>query len=204
MGGGTTTISGFSDNQVMFVDSVPVGGDHVTKDIAKGISAPVVDAERLKSLHGSAISTPSDDQEYLKVPLVGSDENEPNQIPRAMLVSIVRPRLEEIFELVRSKLDENGFDKSSGMSVVLTGGTSQLTGVSELASSILNKQVRLGRPINIKDMPESVNGPAFSVCAGLVEFTLNKRFQMQNTKKEPFNFIGGRFGRLGQWLRDHI
>ena len=204
MGGGTTTVSVFFDNQVMFVDSIPVGGNHVTKDIARGLSAPLAYAERMKNLYGSAIPTPSDDQEMIRIPIVGEDDTESNQVPRSMLVGIVRPRLEEIFELVRSKLNQAGFDKVAGRRVVLTGGASQLTGVTNLATAMLDKQVRVGRPINIKGLAESANGPAFSVCAGLVQFTFNKRSNAAIPIAGTLEIPGSRFGWLGQWLRDNI
>ena len=204
MGGGTTSISVFLDNQLMFADTIPIGGDHVTKDIARGLSTPYAYAERMKNLYGSAIPTASDDHESIRIPLVGEDENEFSQVPRSMLVGIVRPRLEEIFELVCSKLNSAGFHKVTGRRVVLTGGASQLTGLTNLATTVLDKQVRVGRPINIEGLAESVNGPAFSVCAGLVQLTYNERSEAVFPMARRLEFSGNRFGRLGQWLRDNI
>ena len=204
MGGGTTTISVFFDGEVLFVDSLPVGGAHVTNDIARGLSAPVAYAERMKTLYGSANPTPSDDQEHFKIPLVGEEESGSNQVPRSMLVGIIRPRIEEIFELLRDRLDETGFNKIAGRRVVLTGGASQLTGVGELASAILDKQVRLGRPANITGLADSANGPAFSVCAGLIDFALSDRSEVAVPSTRSLEVPVGRFGRLGQWLRENI
>ena len=204
MGGGTTTVSVFFDGEVLFVDSLPVGGAHVTNDIARGLSAPVAYAERMKTLYGSANSTPSDDKEHFKIPLVGEEESGSNQVPRSMLVGIIRPRIEEIFELLRDRLDETGFNKIAGRRVVLTGGASQLTGVGELASAILDKQVRLGRPVNITGLADSANGPAFSVCAGLIDFALSDRSEAAVPSTRSLEAPVGRFGRLGQWLRENI
>jgi len=204
MGGGTTTISVFFDGEVLFVDSIPVGGAHVTNDIARGLSAPLAYAERMKTLYGSAVASPSDDQELIKIPLVGEGEEESNQIPRSMLVGIVQPRLEEIFEMAKQRLDETGFDQVAGRRVVLTGGGSQLTGVAELAGTMLNKQVRIGRPVNIPGLAESANGPAFSVCAGLVQYAIKERSEEAMPSFGTIEVPASRFGRLGQWLRDHI
>ncbi len=204
MGGGTTTVSVFFDGEVLFVDCLPVGGAHVTKDIARGLSAPVAYAERMKTLYGSASPSPSDDKEHFKIPFVGEEENGSNQVPRSMLVGIIRPRIEEIFELLRDRLDETGFNKIAGRRVVLTGGASQLTGVGELASAILDKQVRLGRPVNITGLADSANGPAFSVCAGLVDFALSDRVEAAVPPTRYLEAPAGRFGRLGQWLRENI
>ncbi|MDP7625325.1 MAG: cell division protein FtsA, partial [Rhodospirillales bacterium] len=104
MGGGTTDLSVFFDGEIVYTDSVPFGGNHVTNDIARGLSTPVSYAERMKTLYGSAVPSPSDDQEAIKVPLVGEEDDGENQISRSMLVGIIRPRIEEIFELVREKL----------------------------------------------------------------------------------------------------
>ena len=121
-----------------------------------------------------------------------------------MLVGIIRPRIEEIFELLRDRLDETGFNKIAGRRVVLTGGASQLTGVGELASAILDKQVRLGRPVNITGLADSANGPAFSVCAGLVDFALSDRVEAAVPSTRYLEAPAGRFGRIGQWLRENI
>ena len=204
MGGGTTTVSVFFDGEVLFVDSIPVGGAHVTNDIARGLAIHLVDAERMKALYGSANPSPSDDQELIKVQLVGEEQGETSQVARSMLVGIIRPRLEEIFELVRDKLDETGFNKIAGRRVVLTGGASQLTGVADLASAMLDKQVRLGRPVNIEGLAESVNGPAFSVCAGLIDFALSDQVEAVTPSARSMEVPSGRFGRLGQWLREYI
>ena len=106
--------------------------------------------------------------------------------------------------LLRDRLDETGFNKIAGRRVVLTGGASQLTGVGELASAILDKQVRLGRPANITGLADSANGPAFSVCAGLIDFALSDRSEVAVPSTRSLEVPVGRFGRLGQWLRENI
>jgi cell division protein FtsA len=186
MGGGTTDISVFFDGEVVYTNSVPLGGNHVTNDIARGLSTPLTHAERMKTLYGSAISSASDDQEFIKVPLVGEADDGENQIPRSMLVGIIRPRIEEIYELVREKLEPTGFEKAGARRVVLTGGGSQLTGVQELAAEMMDKQVRLGQPYYVKGLAESVSGPAFSAPAGLIQFVLKERKAMSMTSSPTF------------------
>ncbi len=207
MGGGTTTIAVFQGGHLMHTDTIPVGGVHVTNDIARGLSTPLMHAERMKTLYGSALPSPSDDREILKVPLVGEDEDgATNQVPRSMLVQIIQPRLEETFELVRSHLEAGGFDKVAGRRVVLTGGAAQMQGVRDLAAMVLDKQVRLGRPVGMQGLPEATNGPAFATCAGLLRYALLNA-QTETTGKaartaEPEN--SGRFGRLSSWLRKNF
>jgi len=206
MGGGTTTIAVFEGGHLVHTDSIPLGGMHVTNDIARGLSTPLAQAERLKTLYGSAVSTPSDDREILKVPLVGEDEDgAANQVPRSTLVHIVRPRLEETFELVRGQIEAAGFDRMASRRVVLTGGASQLQGVRELAALVLDKQVRLGRPAGFHGLPESTSGPAFATCAGLL------RYAVQNQAEGPAHEsrmaeaeAGNTLGRLGGWLRKNF
>ncbi|MDP6109501.1 MAG: cell division protein FtsA, partial [Rhodospirillales bacterium] len=127
-----------------------------------------------------------------------------NQIARSMLVGIIRPRIEEILELVCGKLEETGFDNVAGPRVVLTGGASQLTGVRELTGEILNKQVRMGGPANLSGLAESANVPAFSAAAGLIQFTLNERAAAAIPSLRTLEAPNSRLGRIGQWIREKI
>jgi cell division protein FtsA len=203
MGGGTTSIAVFVAGQLVHTDVIPVGGHHVTNDIARGLSTPLSYAERMKTLYGSAIPSPSDDREMLKVPLVGEDEDgASNQVPRSMLIQIIQPRLEETLELVRSHLEKSGFDKMAGRRVVLTGGASQMQGVRDLAGLVLDKQVRLGRPVGLHGLPESTNGPAFSTCAGLIRYAMAHQPVAKSGRKaiQEQESPGG-WGRIGSWLK---
>ena len=133
------------------------------------------DLERIKTVYGSVMQMPSDAREMLKVPVVGEeDEANAQEVPKSMLVQIIQPRLEETFELVRGQLEASGFGKMAGRRVVLTGGASQLEGVRDLAEMVLDRQVRLGRPKAIRGLPESVSGPAFATCGGLLRYGLRE------------------------------
>ncbi|OJX71761.1 cell division protein FtsA [Magnetospirillum sp. 64-120] len=203
MGGGTTSIAVFVGGQLVHTDVIPVGGYHVTNDIARGLSTPLNYAERMKTLYGSAIPSPADDREMLKVPLVGEDEDAAsNSVPRSMLIQIIQPRLEETLELVRSHLEKSGFDKMAGRRVVLTGGASQMQGVRDLAGLVLDKQVRLGRPVGLHGLPESTNGPAFSTCAGLIRYAMAHQPVAKAGKKAVQEHSGGSgWGRVSSWLK---
>ncbi len=204
LGGGTTSLAVFYDGHVVLTDVVPLGGGHVTKDIARGLSTPLVHAERMKVLYGSVLPSPSDEQELIDVPLVGEeDRNQPNHVPRSLLVGIIRPRVEEIFELVRDRLEANGMARFAGRRMVLTGGASQLAGVRELATLMLGKQVRLGRPMRMNGLAEAVSGPAFSTVAGLLRFALERHGQPDFAVRGTAD-PNGKLGRLGQWLRESI
>jgi cell division protein FtsA len=206
MGGGTTTIAVFYEGNVIFTDVVPVGGGHVTSDIARGLSTALGHAERMKTLYGHALATGTDEREMIDVPRVGEDqqENETQQVPRSILFGIIQPRLEETFELVRSRLETSGLAQVVGRRVVLTGGASQLPGLRDLAALVLDKQVRIGRPNRALGLAEATSGPAFSTCAGLltcaVESNLAASQQPTPRAKHPSSFMG----RLGDWVREHF
>lgn len=209
MGGGTTSVSVFVDGQPVYADCIPVGGQHVTNDLAKGLSTPVTAAERLKTVYGTVIPSPRDSTEMLPLKLVGEDDDQPSghEVPRSELVRIVRPRMEETFELVRARLADARMLHAAGRRVVLTGGASQLQGVREMAELILDKQVRLGRPRRLKGLPEEVSGPAFSTCAGLLRYAVQDQVvtglpQKEGEADEDGEHQGGAFARVGSWLKE--
>ncbi len=203
MGGGTTSLAVFFDGHVVFTDSISVGGGHVTNDIARGLSTPLVQAERIKTLYGAASAGPADDREIIEVPLVGEDDpGSVAQIPRSLLVGIIHPRLEETLELVRGRLEQSGFDKLAGRRVVLTGGACQLPGVRELAAQILDKQVRIGRPLRLGGLAEATSGPAFATCAGLIAYAERREADASADLLGPVpERASGLIGRIGEWFR---
>ena len=204
MGGGTTTISVFFEGQMVWTDCIPVGGSHVTNDIARGLTTPVVHAERMKTLYGSAMANAADEREMIDVPQIGEEERAAaNPVPRSLLVRIIQPRLEEIFELVRSRLEQSGFGKLAGRRVVLTGGASQLPGTRELAQLILDKQVRLGRPTRIAGLADANGGPAFSTAAGLLIHAVRHPAELPVSVHESAS-ASGIWGRVGLWLRENL
>ena len=141
MGGGTTTLSIFHGGEFVHADAIAVGGQHVTLDIARGLSTNLADAERIKARHGSALPSNSDERDILTIPPVGEDERDhPNTVPRGALTRIIRPRVEEILEMTRDMLTSSGFAGEIGKRIVLTGGASQLTGLAETAGRILGAQ----------------------------------------------------------------
>lgn len=205
MGGGTTSLAVFYDGQLVHVDVVPLGGGHITNDIARGLSTPLAHAERLKTLYGTVLPSPSDDTETIDVPQVGeTDEDAHHQVPRSILTGIIKPRVEETLEEVRERLTQSGFEKLAGRRVVLTGGASQLQGVRELSARILDKQVRLGRPIRVGGLAEATGGPAFSACAGLLSYAQQQAAERVIRLPESEPAPSGTFSRIGRWLRTNF
>ncbi|MFZ4761880.1 MAG: cell division protein FtsA [Alphaproteobacteria bacterium] len=202
MGGSTTQFAIFNHGAMVYADSVPVGGMHVTSDIAKGLTTTVGNAERIKTLYGSALATSTDEREMIDVPTIGEgDDGHANPIPRSLLVEIIRPRIEEIFEMVRQRLEESGFFHLAGRRVVLTGGASQLSGVRDLAQMILDRHVRQGKPLNLSYQLEGEAGPAYSVAAGLLNLGRDeKHLQYMNTALQK----QGVFSRVQGWLKENL
>ncbi len=185
MGGGTTSLAVFSEGQLLHSAQLPVGGVHVTADLARGLSCSLATAERLKTLYGNLQASPDDDLEMLPVPLVGEDDHQYQRVPRSMLVGIIKPRLEETFELLRDRLENAGLGPAAEGRIILTGGASQLIGARELAGKILNRQVRLGRPLGIRGLPEAASGPSFATAAGLLAYAAGDGRSIANLDFEP-------------------
>ena len=203
MGAGATDIAVFRRGALVFADSVPMGGAHVTNDLAYGLAAAPAVAERLKTVHGGVIAGGDDDRALIEVPEIGEAADAgPNHVPRARLVEIVRPRLEETFGLVRERLDSAGLDEAATRRVVLCGGASALSGVRDLAARVLERSVRLGQARGLRGLDEAARGPEFTACAGLL---LAARAEARGAGLEPASLLAraaAPFGRLGQWLRE--
>ena len=204
MGAGTTTIAVFSGGHFVHADGFALGGHHVTMDLARGINTGMADAERIKTLYGSVLSGGNDEREMITVPAVGGEEEPPQIVSRATLVQIIRPRVEEILEMVRDRLANSPFAAEPRASIVLTGGASQLTGLSELAARIFNRAVRIGRPLGIARLPEAAKNPAFAVATGLVVYPQAAHLEHFEPRKTRhiMTGTGGYVARVGRWLRE--
>lgn len=215
MGGGSTSAAVWGGRSLLHVESLNVGGDHVTADIARGLSTSRAGAERLKTLHGSAMASANEDREMLEAPPRGEDASAgPVIVPRAMLKTVIAPRVEETLELLRDRLKASGAGLEPGAGVVLTGGASQLNGVRELAVRVFDRPVRLGRPQRAPHMAEAASGPAFCASAGVLlraaygpreSVSARKLMARQVTAADaPRVHKGGFVARAAGWLRDNL
>jgi len=205
LGAGTTTLAVFSAGRFVHADGFALGGTHVTMDLARGLNARIVDAERIKAIYGSVLTGGSDERDMITVPPVGDDEREPPQfVTRAAVVRIIKPRVEEILEMVRDRLANSPFAAEPRARVVLTGGASQLSGIADLAARILKRPVRIGRPLGFAGFPETAKGPAFAVAAGLLVYPQAahlEHFEPRKTR-QLITGTGGYMARVGRWLRE--
>lgn len=214
MGGGTTSISVFFDGNLVFAEVLPIGGSHVTSDIARGLSTSLANAERIKTLHGSALSGPNDGRDLIAIAHLGEDDGDgESQISRSVLTGIIQPRIEETFELVRDRLADSGLTSISGRRVVLTGGAAQMNGARETAARVLSKQVRIGRATRLAGLAEAVSGPSFAACAGLAIWASQRSNEVKILRDEadvPTLAYGTHgaasrgFGGLTRWIKENF
>jgi cell division protein FtsA len=176
---------------------------HVTNDIARMLSTSVAHAERLKALYGNVQGSPDDERELLPVPQVGEDEHQIAKIPRSLLISVIKPRMEEVFELVKDRMETAGLGRAGGTRVVLTGGASQLGGVREMAAQMLERHVRLGKPNAMVGLPDSACAPNFATLAGLLAFATGDGQTMQDIDFDDERKAGW-FGRFVNFLKERV
>src|SRR5579859_5384234 len=168
IGGGTTDLLLYVEGGIAHTSVIPVGGNNVTNDVAAGLRTPMGEAERLKRNFGCALGRMVADEEEVEVPGVGG--HAPRKAARRVLSDIIEPRVEEIFALVRKRIEDTGLLEQLSAGAVLTGGAVLLEGMSEFAEEILGMPVRLGYPVGIKGITQLVQGPQFATGVGLVKF----------------------------------
>ncbi|MGD9784712.1 MAG: cell division protein FtsA [Hyphomicrobiaceae bacterium] len=200
IGAGVTTVAQFADGHLVHVDTLPVGGHHVTYDIARALQAPLEEAERIKALYGTVVRAPSDQHEAFGYPLAGESEGEMHQTTRAVLADVIRPRAQSLIALVRERLDRSGMASYAGDRVVLTGGASQLVGMAELAASILGRPTRVSGPDQAAALPGGLASPVFSTVVGLVA-AADQGQGIVTGRSDRGPLALGYLGRVGQWLR---
>ena len=204
MGAGVTSVSVFTEGRLVYLDTVPVGGLNATADIARGLSTPMDEAERIKTLHGSVLSAIGDTEETVTLPRIGeAAEYAAQQVELGLLGEIIRPRIEETFEMLMQRMEEAGFRASAGQRIVLTGGASQLSGLDEFLATLFDRPVRTGTPIGITGIADATRGPAFITTAGLLRFSTVER------DLEPRLGTGAAsrqslFWRIGEWFGNNL
>jgi cell division protein FtsA len=203
IGGGTSDIIVYVDGAVVHTSVIPIGGINFTNDVATGLRTPMAEAERLKIKYGCAMTKMVDEDETIDVPSVGG--RAPRTVPRRVLCDIVEPRAEEIFAAVRHVIAETGFSDMLAAGVVITGGTTLLDGMPELAEQVLALPVRRGAPTGIGGLVDVVRSPAYSTAVGLVKYG-SERLRVRRPAREDevvdVPVRSGSWSRFGQWFRE--
>ena len=204
MGGGATGISVFMKKHMIFADTVRMGGDHVTIDISKCLQVPLATAERIKTKFGGVHATGMDDREMIEIGGDSGDwEKDRRQVSRSELIGIIRPRVEEILEDARARLDAAGFEHLPSQQIVLTGGASQMPGLDGLAARVLGQRVRLGRPLRVQGLPQSTTGPAFSSAVGLCLFAAHPQDEWWDFDIPTERYPARSLKRAVKWFREN-
>jgi cell division protein FtsA len=199
IGGGTTDIAIFKDGAIRHTGVIPIAGDQVTNDIAMALRTPTPNAEEIKIKYACALAKLTSPEETIKVPSVG--DREPRDLSRQALAEVVEPRYDELFTLVLSELRRSGYEDLIAAGIVLTGGTSKMEGVIELAEEIFHLPVRLGAPQNIRGLRDIVNNPIYSTGVGLLLYAMKQHQEGSRTVqlgRDNQQSLLGRIKRLFQ------
>ena len=198
IGGGTSDIAIFTEGAIRHTGVIPIAGDQVTNDIAMALRTPTAHAEDLKIKYACALAKLARPEETVKVPSVGDRES--RDMSRQLLAEVVEPRYDELFTLVQAEIRRSGFEELIAAGVVLTGGTSKMEGVTELAEEIFHMPVRIGAPVNVKGLSDIVNNPIYSTGVGLLHFGVQqqRREGRSETKKTNTNNYWERCKRFFQ------
>src|SRR6266545_573918 len=196
IGGGTTDIVIFCDGAIVHTAVLPLGGSHVTGDIAVGLRTPLESAEKIKKKYGCALPEAIDAEETMEVPSVGG--REPRLLSRRVLVEIVRMRLEEMFEHVKREIARSGYLESIAAGAVMTGGSTLLPGLPELVESVLDLPARRGAPRGIGGLVDVVRSPEYSTGVGLVLYGARGAQLMSRESAPPRD--AGMFRRMRSWI----
>jgi cell division protein FtsA len=201
IGGGTTDIAVYSEGAVRHTAVIPVAGDQITNDIAIALRTPTAAAEELKKRHACALRQLAAVEESIEVPSVG--DRPPRKLSKQTLAEVVEPRIEELFELIKIDLRRNGFEHLIRSGVVLTGGSSKMEGMIDLAEELFHVPVRLGMPKYLGGLSEVVKNPIYSTGVGLVQFGhANQNVQRKTVAKESRTSLV--WQRIKHWFQGNF
>lgn len=201
IGGGTTDIAIFTEGAIRHTGTIPIAGDQVTNDIAMALRTPTHYAEEIKMKYACALAQLAGPDELIKVPGVG--DREPRNLSRQALAEVVEPRYDELFTLVQAELRRSGFEDLVAAGIVLTGGTSKMEGVIDLAEEIFHMPVRIGMPQNISGLQDIVCNPIYSTAVGLLIYGMKQQVLGARFGERP---TGGKgvVGRVRQWFQGNF
>jgi cell division protein FtsA len=201
LGGGTTDLAIFAGNNIKHTFVLALGGNNLTNDIAVGLRAPVTEAEKIKKKYGTCVARNINTEETIEVPGMGG--RKPRKLPRQILGEVLEPRMEEIFTLVKREIYRAGMENAMTSGSVLTGGTSLLEGVIEVAESVFNLPTRLGKPQGISGLVDVVNNPMYATGVGLVLYGARnqnaKKFRIRDT-----NIFNRVMNRMKNWFKEVV
>lgn len=199
IGGGTTDIAVFCEGAIQHTATIPIAGDQVTNDIAVALRAPTQSAEAVKIKYGSALVDVIDPDETIEISSVG--DREPHRVKRQALAEVIEPRYEELFVLIQAELRRQGLDERIRSGIVITGGSSKMHSVVELAEDVFQMPVRLGLPRYVSGLVDVISNPIYATAVGLL---LYAKRQMNTKMDVPTGSVGtvsGLMRRMRLWLQ---
>ncbi|MFO7831581.1 MAG: cell division protein FtsA [Desulfuromonadaceae bacterium] len=197
IGGGTTDLAIFVDGAIKHTTVLSLGGNHLTNDIAVGLRTPMAEAERIKQAYGCCFTDMVGKDETIEVPSVGG--REPRVLSRQLLAEILEPRVEEIFNLINREIIKSGYEDMIASGIVLTGGTSILPGMPELAEQIFSMPVRRGVPQGVGGLIDVVNSPVYATGVGLVVYG-SQHQEMENFSRDEQGLFEKVMQRMKNWF----
>lgn len=198
IGGGTTDIAVFTEGAIRHTAVLPIAGDQVTNDIAVALRTPTQAAEEIKKKYGCALTQLAPHGEMIDTPSVG--DRAPRKLARSTLAEVIEPRVEELFLLAQAELRRSGFEELVGTGIVLTGGSSKVEGMVELAEEVFHMPVRLGVPQYVGGLSEVVRNPIYSTGVGLVQFG-HKHAGAARKKSSDLSRSKGLVQRMKDWFK---
>ncbi len=198
MGGGTTDIAIFQDGAVKHTAVLAIGGSHLTGDIAAGLRTPVAEAERIKQRYGYAKTSMVTRDERVDVPSVGGRNS--RTISRQILCEIIEPRLEEIFQLIHREIIKSGYEGSLASGIVMTGGSTLLPGLIDMAEEVFSMPVRLGAPTQVGGLIDVVSSPIYATGVGLVLLYGKRQHEKSFFRIREDNVFGKVKHRMEDWI----
>ena len=201
IGGGTTDIAVFTRGAIQHVAVIPIAGDQITNDIAMTLRTPTREAEDLKIQHGIALRQLADPKEMIEVPGIG--DRGPRMLSKQLLSEVIEPRVEELFSLVQAELRRSGFEEQISSGVVLTGGSSLMKGMVELAEEVFHMPVRIGVPEYVGGFSERVRNPRFATGVGLLLAGLEKHVIEENIRIQGAGFKQT-LDRMKTWFQQNF
>ena len=202
IGGGTTDVAIFTEGAIRHTANIPIAGDQVTNDIAMALRTPTAHAEELKVKYACALTQLAGAEETIQVPGVG--DKPPRALSRQALAEVVEPRYDELFQLVQAELRRSGFEDLLAAGIVLTGGSSKIEGVVELAEEIFHKPVSLGMPRNVAGLADIVRNPIYATGVGLLLYGQELERRRLERGEAPPVMKGGFVDRIRDWLRQNF
>ena len=201
-GGGTTDMAVFSKGAIKHTSVLPLGGDNLTYDIAVGLRTAKLEAEKIKIKYGCGLSSMIGKDETIEVPGVGG--RKPRVLSRQILGEILEPRVEEIFSLIYGEILRSGHEDTITSGMVVTGGSAELLGVTEMAEQIFNAPARVGYPEGISGLVEVVNKPMYATAVGLVLYGAKTNKKHKKFRIRDVNIFNRVMGRMKRWFKDVI